>query len=366
MKTLIYVPIEPLTERYTEQWYREFPISFIQGGFDVTVIDGTPLEDTVKVGTFLDINSTVNYKCSQLMQIAQLFNRGAVKDGTTFFFGDIEFWGIESIRLMADMNKVKVKLTGFLHAASYTKGDAFEIAASYQQYTEVGWLAAFDKVFVGSHYHKEAVITRRLQPLGAEHLASRIVVTGNPMFDSAYEKIDKVTCERENRVLLTNRFDSEKNPKATLELFVEAKSKHPEWEFVITTSRKTLKSNDAALESYARSLHDAGVITIRENLTKAEYHNYLATSKVMVSHSPEENFGYCIVEANHYGCETLLLAGASHLELARSPANLFKDDALSKLFWLMAHNDPAKCSESVAHFFYRPMRDILRCLYDTE
>ena len=146
-RPLIYIPIEPITERYTEQWYRCLPPQFKAAGFDVTVVDGTPLlNNEIKVGTFLDINSTTHYKWSQLMRISRLFQTGQIADGSVFFFGDIEFWGLEAVRLLADMNGVKVKLTGFLHAASYTFEDVFEVAAPYQQYTEVGWIAALDEV----------------------------------------------------------------------------------------------------------------------------------------------------------------------------------------------------------------------------
>ena len=93
-RPLIYIPIEPITERYTEQWYRCLPPQFKAAGFDVTVVDGTPLlNNEIKVGTFLDINSTTHYKWSQLMQISRLFQTGQIADGSVFFFGDIEFWG---------------------------------------------------------------------------------------------------------------------------------------------------------------------------------------------------------------------------------------------------------------------------------
>ena len=73
MKQLIVVPIEPLTERYSEQWYRKFPEAFNAEGYNVVTIDGQPLlENEIKVGAFLDINSTVHYKMSQLQTIAKL------------------------------------------------------------------------------------------------------------------------------------------------------------------------------------------------------------------------------------------------------------------------------------------------------
>src|ERR1700693_725536 len=119
MTDLIVIPLEPISERYTEQWYRRLPPAFINAGFNVKVIDGlTLLDNEIKVGAFLDINSTTHYKWSQLQAISKMFHNSEIKDNTVFFFSDIEFWGIEAIRLLADMNNVKIKLTGFLHAGS--------------------------------------------------------------------------------------------------------------------------------------------------------------------------------------------------------------------------------------------------------
>jgi glycosyltransferase involved in cell wall biosynthesis len=314
-QNLVYVPIEPIVERYTESWYRNFPPAFTKAGFNVTVIDGVALSDKIKVGSFLDINSTIHYKCSQLQKIASMFAEGLVKEGTIFFFGDIEFWGLESVRLMADMNKVEVFLTGFCHAASYTTGDAFAIAADYQRYTEIGWFRSLDKIFVGSQYHKEAIINRRLQPLQSTDVVDNIVVSGNPLFRTDYKEFNS---KRQPLVVLTNRLDSEKGPLETLALFERAKKAHPDWQFWITSGHAHLKSNSDEVVKKIDQLVASGVIETHLGLTKDEYHEILSKAKVMVSHSLEENFGYCIVEAALYGCLPLLRRGLSHTELVGS------------------------------------------------
>jgi len=367
---MLLIPIEPLTERYTEQWYEQFPVEFKRGGFDVTVIDGKPLQDnTINVGAFLDINSTIHYKCSQLMQLAALFDSGSVQSGTVIFFSDIEFWGVESVRLMAQMNKVEVKLFGFLHAASYTRGDAFEIAAPYQQYTELGWFAAFDKVFVGSHYHRKAIIARRGSLIKSDQtfneICKKLVVTGNPMFKKYYPNY-KVS--KKKQILLTNRFDSEKNPRATLDLFMWAKDVHPDWTFLITTGRKEFRSNDPSLVEYARLLESQGVLEIKSGISKKEYHKYLAESMVMVSHSPEENFGYALMEAAIYRCQPLLLCGeSSHEELMQYDKRFLftNENALEKLEYLMEYPDFAAPYLYAAPYLKQPMQQMIREIHAT-
>lgn len=309
---VIYVPIEPLTERYTEQWYRQFPIKFKEAGYKVVTIDGEPLlNNEIQTGTFLDINSTTYYKWSQLQQLSRMFFHKQIPDNSIIFFGDIEFWGLEAVRLLADMNKVPIKIVGFLHAASYTIGDAFEIASYYQQYTEIGWIAACDQVYVGSHYHKQAVIERRLFPCNAMHLADKLIVTKNPIFVEEYPIIN---IPKQKKILLTNRFDKEKDVNKTLDLFAHLKFLYPQWEFVITTSRKTFRSNDTEALKKAISMHEQGLITIKSGLTKQQYHEELASAYAVVTHSPEENYGYCIAEALLYGTRVFAFNAASHPE----------------------------------------------------
>lgn len=328
-RQLILVPLESLSERYTGQWYRHLPIEFGKAGYDVHVIDGVPLlDDDIKVGTFLDINSTCHYKAVQLQRIAGMFSSGLIEQGATFFFSDIEFWGVEQVRLLARMNGIKIRMFGFLHAASYTEGDAFAVAADFQRYTEVGWIAAFDKVFVGSEYHKRAVINRRLKPLGATKLAERIVVTKNPMFVSEYPKL---RLKRKKRMLLTNRFDTEKSVDHTMGLFEILKVRHPDWEFIITTGRKEFRSNDPKLVARARALETRGVLTIKAGLTKEQYHRELAQAAIVVTHSREENYGLCVAESILYGCAPLMWKGASHPEFVSHMGQQAKDFLFTNL-----------------------------------
>jgi glycosyltransferase involved in cell wall biosynthesis len=336
MNKLIYVPIEPLEERYTEQWYRNFPIEFKKVGYAVTIIDGEVLTDHVDVGAFLPMNSTVHYKNSQLQKIAKMFQNNEIEIDTVFFIADLEFWGIEAIRLMSQMNKVPVKIYAFLHAASYTKEDAFEVAAPYQQYTEVGWIAMCDGVFVGSHYHKKAFIERRLVPLHAEHLSKKIHVTGNPIFIDEYHTFPNL--EKKNQIIISNRFDWEKRPNLSLDFAYILKKRNPNVKIVVTTSRPKFKSNKKWLFDYAKYLEQDGIIEIHDGLSKENYHKFLAESKVMLTNSIEENFGYCVAEALVYNTYPMMRNDLSHPEFVDN-VSLFlyndEDEIVSKVETLL-------------------------------
>jgi len=359
---LFYVPIEPLEERYTESWYRNFPKAFVAKGLDVSVVDGIPLTDHVDVGTFLDINSTVCYKSSQMRSIAGLFHNKRVSNGDIFFIGDTEFWGIEVIRLLADMNNVKVKIFSFLHAGSYTKEDAFEIASPYQKYTELGWVASMDGIFVGTQYHKDAFIERRIKPYAAaedvKSLSDKIHVTGNPMFYEDYRGFD---LPKENKIIISNRFDWEKRPNVSLQFVYLLKKRHPDWEIVVTTSRPKFKSNKQWLVELARNMEADGIIKIKEGLSKEEYHRELATSKVMLSNSIEENFGYCVAEALHYNTAPVLPNKLSHPELVSNDQMFLfddEDDIVDKVEKIM-DLDKVETRKYVARYFDLCMNDII-------
>ena len=312
-----YVPVEPLEERYTASWFKNIPTFFESKGAEVNVINGQVLTHSVEVGTFLDINSTVYYKSNQLGNIAYMFNKKIVRPGDIFFFGDAEFWGLESVRLMSQMNNVPVKIFAFLHAASYTTEDAFSVAESYQKFTELGWLASCDGIFVGSTYHKQAVFSRRLQKYAgrdASWIIKRIHVTGNPLFESDYPLM-KLNTPKQKQLIICNRFDYEKRPNLSLDFAYILKRRHPDLRIIITTSRPKFTSNRKWLVEYARKLEQDGIVEIYSDLSKYAYLEYLAQSKVMLSNTIEENFGYTVVEACLHGTVPIVPNDFSHPEL---------------------------------------------------
>lgn len=319
MSKLFIVPIEPLEERYTGEWRKFFPVEFAKRGFDVETIDGDQLSDVIETGSFLDINTTVHYKASQLQKIAAMFRAKKIAAGDIFFVTDIEFWGIEALRMLSQINGVPIKIFGFLHAASYTLEDAFAVAAPYQKYTELGWLALCDGVFVGSDYHRRSVIERRIAPyahLTDQNLADRLLNTGNPLFNQAYfPKPGSGFPPREKKLVITNRFDYEKRPNESLQFAYLLKKRNPDLKVVITTSRPTFRSNQQWLCDMAIEMEKDGILKIKSGLTKTEYHNELKSSTIMLSNSIEENFGYCIAEAMVFGCVPLVPNKLSHPEL---------------------------------------------------
>lgn len=322
MSTLYYIPIEPLEERYTEQWYREFPTHFRRHFNEVVVIEGETLTSTIVTGAFLDLNSTMYYKASQVQRLAKLFFEQKIKANDIFFIADLEFPGIEALRYMADLQGIKIIITGFLHAASYTIEDYFEKAAPYGQHFERGWIRMCDIVFVGSEYHRSAVIIRRqLQP------PYRIIVSGNPLnISEVLEQAHSGSPHdryKDKTIIFSNRFDTEKRPNLFLDAATILKAKYPDWKFLITTSSKSLRSNSKGLLEYARVLEKNGVVEIKEGLSKTQYYQELLKAAIFVSTTIEENFGYCTLEAMILGTIPVVPNKFSHPEIVKASGVLY-------------------------------------------
>jgi len=307
---MIYLlPIEPLEERYSEQWYRWFPEVLEERGARFTVIDGEPLTDTVETGTFLDVNSTLHYKATQLQRVAKLFYENKIQPDDVFFVADIEFWGIESIRYLSVLNGIDVKIYGFAHAGSYTREDFMEPCAPFARWYEVGWGAICDLIMVGSEYHKKQLIDNR----GISE--NKILVTGNPYKSSEVCEGARwfPGAEKKKLVVHTNRPDPEKRPEHTLDAFAWLHRQHPDWEFAVTTSRKMWAGGP--LRNRAKRYEQEGWLTVYEGLSKKEYLKILSEAQVMTGNSIEENFGYCILEALIFDTIPIVEDAYSHSEL---------------------------------------------------
>ncbi len=329
---IYYIPIEPLEERYTEQWYRWFPEEFKKQGEDIIIIDGETLTNRIETGAFLDINSTLYYKSEQLKQISKLFYNKKIKNGDKFFVADIEFWGIESIKYLAVLQNIDIKLYGFCHAASYTKEDYFSKTESFAKLHEKAWFNTFDKIFVGSEYHKNQMIMLR------DANADKIIVSGNPY--NINEVKNSITINpKKNQIILTNRPDYEKRPNLTLDVFEILKHNHPNWNFVLCTGR--LHWGSGWIAKKAKLLEEKGIVNIYYNITKTQYLQLLQESKIMVSNSIEENFGYCILESMIFNTIPILTNGYSHIELVEGREELLFnniDEEIKKIEYAMFNN----------------------------
>jgi len=339
------VPLERFEpeDRYTTQVHRWFQQKFTEHGFDYKIIEGVQLTKTIEHGEFLDTYGTIYYKSSQIQKIAKLFRSGKVKDGDIFFVYDFEFPGLEAIRYMATLSNLDIKIYAWAHAGSYTHGDFMEPCADYAKYFELGWWKMCDGIFVGSEYHKKAIIERRIDPyvqdcLEGLELDSKIHVTGNPWNTEEVLSMVKPLPEKEDIIIFPHRLAWEKRPNLFLDLCLILVEKHPELLFLITTSRPTMRSSHPWLIKLYKAIKKLPSIgtnfLFESDLSKQQYYRWLARSKIMFSSSVEENFGYTCLEAMTFQTFPLCPNRYSYPELITFTKNCLygdMDDAINKV-----------------------------------
>lgn len=268
------IPIEPYEERYTEQWMRWVPEALENNGIEYENIIPVLGRKTrsIGIGDVLDVYGTHEYKFEQLQLIMAGLKKGKGEgENDIYFFNDGWFPGAEALEYVRSMdNRKKFKIYCIMHAGTWDEYD-FTVKNGMRYWggeIERGWLKIYDKIFVGSKFHKNLIIEKNRD---IEELAEKIYVTGIPF---RYQETVRSRWEKENIVVFPHRLDSEKNP----DMFDRLKKELDDiegWKFI-----KTIEECD----------------------TKEEYYEVLGKSRIAVSYAEQETFGFAMLEAIANGC----------------------------------------------------------------
>ena len=284
--SLIYVPLEHLDNRYTKHLDRDISYFFMINNIDyIKIFPDIPSPTNFKSGSFLDSEFTIQFKSAQMQKIAKLYRDDVIKSGDTLFFSDLWFPGIESIAYMNYFAKKDVKITGFMHAGSFTDTDFVRDMERWAKNFEDIIFDITDKIYVGSNFIKNDIIKKRIVdknklivsqlPLDIEEM-KKIKIQSIDEYISPLPKISEIKLQKENIVLFCARNCDEKQPH--LFEMLEKKLGHK-----------------------AKFIN-----TQKENLSKKEYYKTLSKSKVIVSFALQENFGYAIQEACYFNVYPVL------------------------------------------------------------
>lgn len=343
-KHILLLPLEPMEERYTAQWYQWFPTQFRLMGLDLSIATDTGVYDyetmplpenrSVGTGTVLDATGTIRWKMQQMVHISRYLEEFKGKDLTVFTM-DIQHPGIEAVKYMCHLRGILVRVYGYLHASSYTTEDFTAGMTNWLMPFEYAWINLCEKVFVGSVYHRDKV-TKWRQRSPWEWM-DRFAVVRAPFLnvfplseygDSGWKEPN--TGPRPIDVIWPHRFDREKRPNAALDIFEDILKHRPGARLAICTSRRQLGQGDpgtprvpnfltndpTSLARFQRLVAD-GVVEFHYCRTKQEYYNLLGKAKIMLSTTIEENFGYCFVEAVANGVYPVVPNDFSHPEFFR-------------------------------------------------
>lgn len=282
MNRIIYVPIEPLTERYSAQYLEWFPREFKKAGIECLTIAPRTIYDKIRDGSFLDVCGTNYYKAVQIKSLCEMAFHGEITDDDVIFLGDMWMPGLESISYIRDALKIKFKIVGMLYAGTYDPYDFLTKngMGHWGKPLEESWFKIVDKIFMATNFHKRLVMqTREIDP-------KKLVVTGHPICLDW----DDEECEKENIVVFPHRLDSEKNP----DMF------------------------DMLEDHIQRNLGDHNWLfykTKEVTKTKQEYYNLLRRAKISVSFADQETYGFAMVESIMSGCLPIVPDRLSYTEM---------------------------------------------------
>ena len=270
MSKLIYVPLEHIEGRYTKHLDRDITNYLEENNIDYLKI--MPIDDSPPLpeGMFLNAPFTTKFKSLQMALIAELYETDQIQTGDRFFFSDIWFPGIESIAYMNYFTKKDVKITGIIHAGSFTDTDFVRDMERWAKNFEDIVFDISDKVFCASNFIKDDILKKRIV------VPNKLLVTGLPL---DFSELDTYKgAEKENIVVFNGRLCDEKQPW----LFDQLEEQ---------INRQAWFDNQPVF-----------VKTQEENLSKDEYYDLLSRAKVVVSYALQENFGFGIAEAAYLGC----------------------------------------------------------------
>lgn len=276
-----YIPLEHLDKRYTILMDKQIVKELKYVGLEYERIYGNELTDEIETGFFLDAIGTNYFKFSQLMKIMRLFKNRKIKDGDIFFFSDLWFPGIEAIPYTASFMKLKIKITGIMHAGSWTETDDVRtLMKEWAKDIEKGWFKFIDIVFLGSNHHKSEIVMR-----GRTLDINKLKVSGLAFSSKEILSIAPSLPweERDNVIVFPHRLHWEKQPE------------------VFDTFMKTVPEFTAFK-------------TMEHNLSKADYFKVLGKSKFAFSSALQENFGYSMLEAWILGCIPIVPDRLSYVE----------------------------------------------------
>jgi len=253
MATIYFVPQLPTDGRYTKWWYTEFKDVFKKYFDDVVVLGGDIIEDLAHDRAhFKDFSSVHN---SAVLEIAQIEDYIGINESIddVLFCTDISFPGIFPNILFT--KRFIGKKFIFCHATAKNKYDFFSDVRRPKFKVETGLSKMFDKVFVGSHYHKEKL---------------------------GWNNVEVIRLPKPPNEIITN-------------------FPLPKVNNIISVSRPCVQKVNLKLEKKVE--RQVGSKIIRKTFTNPEeYSRFLSQSKILFISTQEDTFNYTIMDALRCGC----------------------------------------------------------------
>ena len=287
MNTIWIIPIEPIDQRYTKQWYDNIPVVLEKAikdnncDYSVVTIDGEDFAPEQRTeGAFLDFGATNVYKATQTAEVSKLFSNGKVKAGDKFLVTDAWNFVITPIRYMSDLLDIPVEIHGIWHAGAYDPTDilGYKMRADWPHHVERSWFHACDYNYYATNFHKDMFLRNLSIPQGDYDKAVR---SGQP-HELIVDSLTKYQGEHKERsVMWPHRYNDDKQPDIAEDL-----------------------NNDFDM-----------IITQKMDLDKSSYYATMGQSKAIFSCALHENLGISVMEAVLTGAIPIVPDRCSYSEM---------------------------------------------------
>jgi len=260
--TVYIVDIEAVETRYTAQWKKYLPEQ-LRNAIDteVVVISGGETPQATTPGAFLNFGGTNVYKSNQLMQIGEMFCNGIVKDEDYFLYTDAWNPTVIQLRYMAELLGVRIRIGGLWHAGSYDPADFLGRLIGNKPWVrqaEVSMYHCYDDNFFATQFHVE--LFAKTFKNSYDYTTNHPKIVGWPMEYLKDELAPYKGIKKENIILFPHRIAPEKQP----EIFKDLALYFSDYQFIFAQNKQ---------------------------LTKHEYHELLAKSKMVFSANLQETLG---------------------------------------------------------------------------
>lgn len=258
--TIYIVDIEAVESRYTAQWKKFLPEQ-MKAHLDTTevvVISGGEVPQATTPGAFLNFGGTNVYKSNQLMQIATMVCNGDIKSGDYFLYTDAWNPTVIQLKYMARLLRLDIRIGGLWHAGSYDPQDFLGRLIGDEDWVrnaEASMFDCYDDNYFATQFHVD-LFRKSFHDVDED----KVQIVGWPM---EYLK-DEITPfggkDKFDIILFPHRVAPEKQ----VDIFKDLALHMPDYRFVVAQDFP---------------------------LSKDEYHNLLATSRMVFSANLQETLG---------------------------------------------------------------------------
>lgn len=291
--TVYLVDLEAVETRYTAQWKAHLPSQMMSAGLDIVVISGGDVPQTTTPGAFLNFAGTNSYKSQQMLKIAELFAAGQVNDGDYFLYTDAWNPTVIQLRYMAELLGINIRIGGLWHAGSYDPQDFLGRMVGdvpWVRNAESSMFHCYDHNFFATMFHVD-LMARELfgvdEPEAGQALMDwypTVKIVGWPMEYLREELAAHANTPKRDKIIFPHRLAPEKQ----LEIFRDLAASMPEYEWFVAQEHK---------------------------LTKKEYHQHLAESRIVFSANLQETLGISMYEGAIVGTFPLVPDRLSYSEM---------------------------------------------------